>query len=207
MKYSIAALSLATLSLAMLTPAFAQSAQDNQPDGTQQAQRMVPAVAALSQRLDATTAQPGSQFRATISSNVHLNGGVELHHGDVLLGQVTTDDMNTVGKSRLAVRFTQAVLKNGQTIPVKATIVSFYQPSTLLSDQYAGTEEVPNDWNNGTLSVDQIGVVKNVDLHSSISSSNSGVFVSTKDDVKLPAGSEIALAIAPAQTNSTNTGD
>jgi hypothetical protein len=36
-----------------------------------------------------------------------------------------------------------------------------------------------------------------VDLHSRISSINSGVFVSTKkNDVRLAAGSEIALAIA-----------
>ena len=37
-----------------------------------------------------------------------------------------------------------------------------------------------------------------VDLHSKIADSNSGVFVSTKkDDVKLPRGYGIALAIAP----------
>ena len=47
-------------------------------------------------------------------------------------------------------------------------------------------------------------MVSGVDLHSKISSQNSGVFVSMKkNDVKLKAGSEIQFAIAPAASNST----
>jgi hypothetical protein len=211
MKSSTAALSIAALSLAMLTPAFGQTpdqgSQDNQATGSREAQRMVPALAQLTRALDSNSIHTGDQFRATLSGNVHLNGGVELRHGDALLGQVAEDDTNTPGRSRLAVRFTQAVLKNGQTIPVKATIVALYTPDSLISEDSANPE-VPNSWNDGTLEVDQIGVVKDVDLHSRISSSNSGVFVSTKkDDVKIPAGSEIALAIAAqSNTGSTNSG-
>ena len=62
--------------------------------------------------------------------------------------------------------------------------------------------DVPNDWSAKTLQLDQENVVSGVDLHSKISSQNSGVFVSTKkDDVKLKAGSEIQFAIAPAASN------
>jgi hypothetical protein len=208
MKFPTAALSIATLSLAILTPAFGQSSQDNQPTGSREAQRMVPALASLTRTLDSNSIHTGDQFHATLSGNVHLTGGVELHHGDALLGQVADDDTNTAGNSRLAVRFTQAVLKNGQTIPVKVTIVAIYTPDSLASDQSAIPDEVPNSWNDGTLQVDQLGVVKNVDLHSRISSQNSGVFVSTqKNNVKIPAGSEIALAIAAqSNTGSTNSG-
>lgn len=47
------------------------------------------------------------------------------------------------------------------------------------------------------LQIDEIGALSGVDLHSRIASKNSGVFVSTKkDDMKLSAGSEFALAIA-----------
>jgi hypothetical protein len=64
-------------------------------------------------------------------------------------------------------------------------------------NSYDESQQIPNSWNDGTLQVDQIGAVKDIDLHSRISSHNSGVFVSTKKhDVKIPAGSEIALAIA-----------
>lgn len=212
MKCSTAALSLATLSLAMLTPAIGQASSNNwqngQNRGAREAARMVPARASLSHTLDADTDHPGSQFRATLSDTVHLDNGVELHRGDTLLGKVVTDDMNTVGKSRLAVRFTQAILKDGQTVPIKATIVGLYRPGDLMDNGNAVPEQIPNSWNDGTLRMDEMNVMKDVDLHSRIASRDSGVFVSTKrDDVRIPEGSEIALAIAArGQAGSMNRG-
>lgn len=209
MRFSTAALSVATLSLAMLVPALGQTpdqgSQNNPPTGLHEAQQMVPARATLTRALDSKSVSSGAQFRATLSANVHLNSGVELRRGDALLGTVAADDMNTTGKSHLAIRFTQAVLKNGQTIPIKATIVAFYDPSDLAGNTYSGEpDQVPNSWNDGTLRVDQVGVVKGVDLHSQVSSQNSGVFVSEKNNVKLPAGSELALAIAAQPNGATN---
>ena len=208
MKVSNSALLLATFSLAMLTPALAQTSQDNQSSDVSEAQHMVPVRATLTRTLDANSIHTGDQFRATLSDNAHLDGGVELHKGDVLLGKVVTDDMATAGNSRLAVRFTEVDRKNGQSLPIKATIVALYNPNQFLTDSVDQPEEFPNSWNNQTLSVDQLGVASGVDLHSRISSENSGVFVTTtKKNVKIPAGSELALAIA-AQGNasSTNTG-
>jgi hypothetical protein len=208
MKVSNSALLLATFSLAMLTPALAQTSQDNQSSDVSEAQCMVPVRAVLTRTLDANSIHTGDQFRATLSDNAHLDGGVELHKGDVLLGKVVTDDMATAGNSRLAVRFTEVDRKNGQSLPIKATIVALYNPNQFLTDSVDQPEEFPNSWNNQTLSVDQLGVASGVDLHSRISSENSGVFVTTtKKNVKIPAGSELALAIA-AQGNAsaTNTG-
>ena len=208
MKVSNSALLLATFSLAMLTPALAQTSQDNQSSDVSEAQRMVPVRAVLTRTLDANSIHTGDQFRATLSDNAHLDGGVELHKGDVLLGKVVTDDMATAGNSRIAVRFTEVDRKNGQSLPIKATIVALYNPNQFLTDSVDQPEEFPNSWNNQTLSVDQLGVASGVDLHSRISSENSGVFVTTtKKNVKIPAGSELALAIA-AQGNAsaTNTG-
>ena len=193
----------------MLSPAFGQTSQNNQPSGLSEAQHMVRARASLTHALDSNSIHTGAQFRATLSDNVHLNSGVELRKGDALLGTVANDDMNATGKSHLAVRFTQAVLKNGQTIPIKATIVALYVPADLDSYSDGTEDQIPNSWNDGTLRVDQVGVVKGVDLHSQISSQNSGVFVSQKNNVKLPAGSELALAIAASNngpTNPTNSG-
>ncbi|HTV10143.1 MAG TPA: hypothetical protein VMD97_13955 [Candidatus Aquilonibacter sp.] len=171
---------------------------------------MVPARASLNRTLDADQARSGEQIRATLSDTVHLNDGVELHRGDTLLGKISTDDMNVPGRSRLAVRFNQALLKNGQTIPIKATIVGLYTPGNEMNDSYSQTEQVPNTWNDGTLRVDQLGVVKGVDLHSRIASRNSGVFVSTtRSNFKIPSGSELALAVGArnnAPTNPANAG-
>jgi hypothetical protein len=195
----------------MITPALAQtpdqSPQNTQSSGLQQAQHMVPAQASLTHALDSNSIHTGDQFRATLNGNVHLDSGVTLHRGDALLGNVADDDTNTAGKSHLAVRFTEAVLKNGQKIPVKATIVALYTPGNFTSDDDIQPDHTPNSWNDGTLSIDQEGVMKDVDLHSQIASQNSGVFVSTrKSDVKIPAGSEIALAIAALPANSTTSG-
>ena len=94
----------------MLTPAFGQTpdqgSQDNQPTASE-AQHLVPALVSLTRALDSNSVHTGDQFRATLTGNVHLNGGLELRHGDALLGQVADDD-NTAGKSHLAIRFTQA---------------------------------------------------------------------------------------------------
>jgi hypothetical protein len=213
MKFPTAVVSVATLSLAMLVPALGQtptqSAQDAQAAGLSEAQHMVPVRASLTSTLDAQRIKTGDQFRATLNQNVHLDSGVELHRGDVLLGQVVADDMNTAGNARLAVRFTEVDRKKGQSIPVKATIVALYTPSRLLSDSDAETEQYGNSWTDNVLSIDEIGVLNGVDLHSRISSLNSGVFVTTtKKNVKIPAGSEIALAIAAQpNTSTTNSGE
>lgn len=199
MRVSTAALSIAVLSLAMITPSFGQAPT----------QHMVPANASLTRALDANSIHAGDQFRATLTSNVHLSSGVELRKGDTLVGEVGTDDMNITGNARLAVRFTQAVQKNGQTIPIKATILALYNPGDLGNNTYGESDQIPNTWNDGTLQIDQMSAVNGIDLHSKIASQNSGVFVTTtKKDVKIPAGSQIALAIAP-QSNaaSTNSGD
>ena len=212
MKRSTLALSIASVSLALLTtPVFAQSANpsnDGQPRGSAEALHMVAARATLSAALDAHRTTDGFQFRARLASKVRLDNGQMLPEGTLLVGQVSNDDMNVAGKSRLALRFTQADLRDGKTLPIKATIVGIYNPGDFSSDNDIA-EQIPNSWTPGTLKVDEIGVLSGVDLHSCIASRNSGVLVATsKDDVKVPNGSELALAIAPANdSNTTNNGD
>jgi hypothetical protein len=199
MKISKAALSIASLSLALLTPAFGQSSQDNQPTGVHEAQRMVRARASFPRALDSNSVHTGDKFRATLAQNVRLGNGVQLHKGDALLGEVVADDTNTPGNARLAIRFTEVDPKKGQSIPIKAMIVALYTPDELAgADSSAEPDQVPNSWNNGMLQIDQTGVMKGIDLHSRVASQNSGVFVSTgKNSIKIPSGSEVALAIAP----------
>jgi len=190
------ALSMAAISVMLALPAIAQST-DVQTAPSVEAQRMVPARVALEKNLDASKAAVGYQFHATLTSNIRLESGTELPHGTVLVGTVATDDSNANGTSRLALRFTQAVLKNGTIVPIKATIVGAYKPVGDSEAVERMGEQMPNNWNDGTLQVDQIGFSKDVDLHSDIADQNSGVFISTSNhDVKLPFGTEFALAIA-----------
>ncbi|MFZ0743360.1 MAG: hypothetical protein WAM85_03095 [Terracidiphilus sp.] len=207
-------LSIAAFSLAFLSPNIARSqntqsaetsqAATNSPGGSNEAMQMVPARAALIQNLDARRAKPGQEFRAKLSDTVHLKNGTELPHGTTLIGVVATDKMETAGQSRLALRLTQADLKDGKVVPIKATIVGVFPPEFENRDGniVAPGDQQPNSWNSGVLQVDQIGALSGIDLHSKIAALNSGVFVSSKkDDVKLKQGSELTLAIA-ARANS-----
>jgi hypothetical protein len=198
----------ATLAIAFIVVTISLSAFTQAPSastrGQREAMHMIAARGLLLQTLDAKKTRVGSEFRVKLSKTVHLDNGPELPGGTILVGNVVDDDMQLDGLSKLALRFTQATLKNGQLIPIKATIVGVASKENLedqaFEDGYSDYE-VPNSWTDGTLQVDQINAVSGVDLHSKITSRNSGVFVSKKkDDVKLPAGSEIQMAIAPGTT-------
>jgi hypothetical protein len=205
---------LAVVTIVLVLPLFAYSqtstGQDSQSPsrftepitGHHEAVRMVRALAELMRPLDAKKDQSGSAVQAKLVQKVTFTDGTELPKDTFLIGEVTVDDMQEQGVSKLALRFNQARLKNGTVVGIKATIVGFYGPGAGDSQIYpveAG-DQVPNSWTDGTLQLDQINVVADVDLHSKISSGNSGVFVSTKKgDVKLKEGSEIQFAIGPGQ--------
>jgi hypothetical protein len=124
----------------------------------------------------------------------------------VLVGTIVKEN-GEPGASKIAVRFTQADLKGGQVVPIKATIVGVARPGDGYSDNgsIAQGEQSPNEWTAKTLRVEQDGVASHVDLHSDIASDDSGVFVATGNrDVKIPAGSEIKLAIAPSNGTSAS---
>jgi hypothetical protein len=203
----------------LILPVFAYSQNASAPDsqsmsqsaqtpngGSHEAATMKPARALLIKTVNARQEQSGQVVDAKLDSKVKLSNGTELPKGTILLGKVTTDDMQLPGVSKLALRFDEAQLKDGTNVPIRATIVGFYGPGA--EESVLGTanasDQVPNDWNAKTLQLDQENVVSGVDLHSKISSQNSGVFVSTKkDNVKLKAGSEIQFAIAPVAANTT----
>jgi hypothetical protein len=192
MKGHRQALAFATAVLAL--PFFASAQNATTQDFTQadhhEATLMKTASASLVGNLDAVKDQPGSAVSAKLQGKVTLSDGTALPGGTMLLGKITTDDTQQQGTKKLALRFDQARLKNGTIIPIRAMIVGFYS-----------TSSPSNGWTASTLEFDQQSVARGVDLHSQISSQNSGVFVSTqRDDVKLSQGSQIQFAIAPAKS-------
>jgi hypothetical protein len=219
------ALTVAAVSLALALPAAAfsqvgegpsephQKPQTPPPARTtgqgqawQNAQNMVPGTVALTRVLDAKKDHDGSQFEAKLTRSVHLKNGQELAKGTTLVGKVVADDMQMSGRSKLAVRFTEAKLGNGETLPIRATIIQVYPPVGFTQEGAPIPDESgprwdddqrENPWNPNEQHVDQIGALKNVDMHSNLASQNSGVFVSTRsDDVKLMRGSRLELALA-----------
>jgi hypothetical protein len=150
MKREIAiTFSVATLSLAMLSPGLlqAQSNDNSQPSqtaaSTQDPQNvsidMVSARVALTETIDTRKVKPGDQVHATLSDKVSLKNGTRLPAGTKILGVVAEDDMQFSGASKLAINFNQAQLKDGTVIPIKTTMVGIYpEPGHLRSSDRSG---------------------------------------------------------------------
>jgi hypothetical protein len=169
-----------------------------------QAAQMVPAYAALADNLDGSKTKVGDTVRVIVSNKVKLANGILLPAGTTIEGVVATDDMQVEGTTKLALRFTKAEIKGGKVIPIKATIVAIFPPE---SDDISNRPITPGDeFTSASLpqhpsSVDEIGALPGVDLHSTVASSNSGVLVSTsKHDVRVKRGSEIALSVVAQDT-------
>jgi hypothetical protein len=198
-------LAFATAVLVLPFFAYAQNLTSHdsmQGRGPQEASLMKPVHALLVSGVDANKDHSGQAVEAKLQGKVSLSNGTELPKGTLLLGKVTADDMQEQGTSKLALRFDQARLKDGSTVPVRATIVGFYGPGNGdVEDPDSNNEEIPIDWTSKTQQMDQMNALPGIDLHSRVTSQNSGVFVtSKKDDVKLRLGSEIQFAIAPGNS-------
>lgn len=155
------------------------------------AARMVPAQASLSESIDANKIQPGQQFKATLREKTTLKDGTELPRGTVLIGTVAEGQQD--GKSTLQLQFTQAQLKDGKTITIAATIID------LVPAGNVGYTTI-STWKPSMLQVLQLNVIRGVNLESRIGDTSSGTFVSDKkSNLKLVKGCALTLAIGAAQ--------
>lgn len=194
MKPNRNTLALSALFLTLPLFAVAQSSPSTtaDPAARSEAAQMISANASLLHDLDAKKDHTGSEVRAKLDNTVRFSDGTKLSSGTILIGHLVQDDMQTQG-AKLAFDFNQAQLKDGKTVPITATIVGV-SPS---SDSDSGFLVEPGEnWAQGPLQIDQVGVLPGVDLHSRIAGENSGVLVSSKkSDLKLREGADFQLAI------------
>ena len=184
MKHYIA-VSLCAAIVVVMSP-FAARSQNNQGSNvnTNLAQRdaamMVPAHATLRTKLNAKQCHTGEQIRAELERTIQLKNGPELPHGTELLGEVTAVQAEP-DNVRLALRFDEAQLKDGSKIPIKAMIL-LIQPAGSNNDYDSDSTRVSarDIWSPDWYKVDQEGAVSGADLHSSVTSDNSGVIISNK---------------------------
>ncbi len=165
---------------------------------------MVPGAVELQRELDSRKIHPGQSFEARLDTTLHLKSGALLEHGTMLIGKVTADKAKG-GTDRLSLRFTQARLKNGTVIPIKATVIEVAPPAFDSGYRLADETDM---WHGHTLRVDQIGVLHDVDMHSNIGSRNSATFVAEDNhDVKLDSLSQMVVAIATRPSGTTSKGN
>jgi hypothetical protein len=202
-------LAVAALLLSSSSLVFAQAAQNSlsaaDASASQEATKMVPATAAFISVVDSHSLTAGTQVKVKLLGKVRLENGPVLPAGTMLVGQVV-DDATQTGKAKIALRFTEADLKNGQIVPIKATIVNVYKENNGIAAGQYNVSGISLTWDKGTLGVNQQDAIPDVDLHSKIASPNSGVFVSTKkDDIKFTQAVQLELAIAPTTASAQQT--
>ena len=159
-----------------------------------------PGVVELTHQIDGKKLTPGATIPMRLTHTVHLSNGTSLPTGTWLNATVAEDDLQIDGKAKLALRFTDAKTKDGKTIPIKATILAVVTDQEPVANDPSSLQTilpVPKNLQNQPDEIDASGVSSGVDLHSKATSQNSGVFVTkTKDDIKLPVGTKMELALA-----------
>lgn len=187
-----------------------QNTQPIQPESSQTMQQaaqenvqLVSAEATLTHKIDSKNAAQGQAVNAKLTSSVKTAGGMKLDKGTMLLGKVEqVQRSNDNGPSRLSIVFDQARLKDGKTIPVKATLLGAYPAST--GEYYAETGT-----NGATMSgqphgisdqqkIDQMpGTLSHVGMQSAVQSNVSGTFISKDRNIDLKEGTRLQVGIAP----------
>jgi hypothetical protein len=188
-------------------PVFAFSSHAATETSSQNLQ-LVSATAQLIHKVDSKNAMQGQIVTAKLTSAVKSADAMELPKGTMLIGKVEHVKMSTNnGPAQLSLVFTEARLRNGHTIPIKATLLAAYPANAGDSYNYTGVggslmgtqpNFIPYDQK-----VDQEpGTLSHVAMHSAVQSQASAVFTSKDRNIDLRRGTQFQIAIAPRTASS-----
>jgi hypothetical protein len=120
---------------------YAQDASAPAATGNAQAKniQMVGARALLNKGIDAKKAKQGDPVTAKLQDDVKIPDAAELPKNTVLLGHVDqVQPSEKKSDSSVQVTFDKAQLKNGQQLPIKATIVQIAPPPNAMALSQSG---------------------------------------------------------------------
>jgi|SRR5579883_314236 hypothetical protein len=139
MKFSACAWILSAMAVCTV---YAQDVPAPQQTRTIQ---MAPARATLDHTLDAKKAKQGDAVTAKLQQDVKIPDAPELPKNTVLMGHVDqVQPSEHKSDSVIQVTFDKAQLKNGQQLPIKATIVQIAPPmNAMMMDQSGGGSAAP----------------------------------------------------------------
>lgn len=132
----------AALALCIGAGAWAQGASagasaDNSAQG--KTLQMVPAIAELSKTIDAKKAKQGDPVTAKLQKDVQIPDAQNLPRNTVLEGHVDQAQASqNKSDSTVVVTFDKAKLKDGQELPIKATVVAVSEPALMQQNQGGG---------------------------------------------------------------------
>lgn len=143
-RHSLAMAAGASLAFGVGAGAWAQTASSATPASagstTQPAHtlQMVPAVAQLDKTIDAKKAKQGDPVTAKLQKDVQIPDAQNLPKNTVLEGHVDQAQASDhKSDSTVVVTFDKAKLKNGQELPIKATVVAISEPVMMQQNQGA----------------------------------------------------------------------
>lgn len=120
---------LSAAACAQSQPAADSNSQPQQP---QRKLQMVPAQVTLDHTLDAKKAKQGEPVTAKLQQNVQIPDAQALPRNTVLEGHVDqVQASENKGDSTMVVTFDKAKLKDGQELPIKATVIAVSQPASM----------------------------------------------------------------------------
>ncbi len=140
-RANLAAGAVVALLYAIGSPAFAQNtpaAVNGAQQPTPRNIQLVPARASLSSTLDAKKARQGEPVKAKLEADVQVPDEPTLPKNTVLEGHVDqVQASQNHSNSSLVVTFDQAKLRDGQVLPIKATVMAVSEP-IMMADQGGG---------------------------------------------------------------------
>jgi hypothetical protein len=186
--------------------AWAQSENSQAPDSPQ-AWRLEGTTVRLDRMLDTRTAKQGDQVEAKLDDSVKTTDGMKLPKGTELMGTVTAvQPFQNGSASSISVRFDQAKLKDGKTVPVKVTIIGAYptdeEQLAVYGQQTMGS--APRHVPSQDRFDQEPGVLNKIAMTSRVSGHNSATFSESKGDVKLDAGTFLQVGIAQNNRSTTS---
>src|SRR6266481_4297465 len=100
--------------------------------------------ATLATALDAKHSKPGDQVEARTAEDVKQDGKVVMKKGTRLVGHVTQAQARAKGQteSQLGIMFDHAVMKNGQEMPLNASIQALAAAQTATTASAAGADDL-----------------------------------------------------------------
>lgn len=204
-------LSLATASFLVAGSALAQnsgnqnsgnqnSAAQNSENQNNGSYELAGVTARLDHALDAKDAHPGQMIEAKLDRQAKTPEGVVLPKGTELCGKVDQVQAGGNGSpAKVSIRFNEARLNDGKTVPVRVVVLGAYPASENTSAMYGVQTMGPAPRRvSAKESVDQkAGILHDISMHSDMKGHDSATFIDRKGDLKLHAGTYLQMGIAP----------
>ncbi|HTV15875.1 MAG TPA: hypothetical protein VME68_14235 [Acidobacteriaceae bacterium] len=175
-----------------------------------QSWQLVGVNARLDQTINSDSVKQGQAIEARLDGTVTTSDGMKLEKGTELMGTVADAASSAHGgPASLTLLFTKAQMKDGKQIPVKVTLLAAYPSSQADSGEYGDSlvAPAPRHVDPQQKVVQQAGMLRHVEMKSSVQGQNSGTFWKSDGNFRLAKGTYLQVGIAATSDSGPSTGE